>query len=466
MAKLGKLSEVSPQLAQEFDYSKNPGLSPDDFSAGSDKKIWWTGACGHSWQASVGHRVRGRGCPICSGNLVATGVNDLGTTHPHLSREWDAAKNEGLLPTNFSAGSNKRVWWKGSCGHSWQAAIAHRTNGTSCPVCDGKVVMTGVNDLATTHPNVAMCWHGTKNSSKPDFFHAGSPVKAWFICEQGHEYEMAINSKTRLTLGCPICSKKVLVPGVNDLATTNPEIAARWHPTRNAGLSPTQVTTGSSKKAWFICDQGHEYNQQISSTARYRCGKCAGRSVVSGENDLATLRPDLAAEWNFELNDRLPSQVMLGSDYLAWWIDEKQHVWKQGVQVRSRGVGCPKCAQIGYDQTSEGMLYFIRHEKFGARKIGITNTKSKFNRLDGFKELGWSSIQTYTDQDGSIILAAETQLLRWLRKDLQLPAFLGKSEMGRMGGNSETFSGEGVSDSEVLTKIEDVINNLRKSNLI
>jgi hypothetical protein len=461
VTKRGSLSAENPELAKEFDRSKNGGLSPEDFSAGSDKKVWWIGHCGHSWEASVGHRTRGRGCPICRGSLVQAGVNDLPTTHPKLAGEFDKDRNAGQTPSDFSAGSNKKVWWIGDCGHSWHATVAHRASGTRCPVCDGKIVVSGFNDLNTTHPEIAKYWSQRNLPVESNSIHAGTPNKAWFTCEKRHEYKTAVNSKTRFNLGCPICSNKVLAPGVNDLATTHPSIAAKWHPLKNGSFTPSDFTIGSHHKAWFICSLGHEYQQAIKSSLLFACNKCSGRVVVAGENDLQTLRPDLAAEWNFELNDRIPADVMLGSDYKAWWIDQYAHVWQQGVQVRSRGVGCPKCARVGFDQTSPGLLYFIRHDGFGARKIGITNLRSRFDRLKGFSALGWSTIVTFQENDGAIILAAETQLFRWIRAELSLPAFLGKSEMGRMGGNTETFSGEGVSDREIIERIERTLARLR-----
>ena len=459
------LQEINPELAVEFDLSKNGGLTASDFSPGSDKKVWWKAGCGHSWEASVGHRVRGRGCPVCKGMRVIAGINDLTTTHPSLAKEFDVLKNAPLEPTMLSAGSNKKVWWTGNCGHAWETTVAHRSKGTGCPVCDGKVVIEGQNDLATTHPNIAKYWSAKNLPLKSTSVHAGTPKKAWFHCDFGHEYETAVNSKTRLNLGCPICSLKVLVAGVNDLATTHPQIAGHWNKAKNVGLSPSDVSIGSKRKIWFTCDNGHDYEQQISSSLKYGCNKCSGHTVSRGENDLATLRPDLAAEWNFDLNDKSPSDVMLGSDYRAWWIDQENHIWQQGVQVRSRGVGCPKCAQLGYDKTSPGLLYLIRHAGYGARKIGITNLESRFDRVQGFKELGWTTVATYNDDNGAIILDTETRIFQWIRKELGLPQYLGKSDMGRMGGNSETFSGEGISDGEVKKKIELTLKSVRDSYL-
>ena len=47
--------------------------------------------------------------------------NSLATVHPELVAEW-SEKNLPLTPDKITFGSNKRVWWKGSCGHEWQAS--------------------------------------------------------------------------------------------------------------------------------------------------------------------------------------------------------------------------------------------------------------------------------------------------------------------------------------------------------
>lgn len=454
MASQGTLSEVDAQLSKEFDLARNGGLTPDDVKAGSDKKVWWQGKCGHAWEASVGHRVRGRGCPFCSGNRVLQGFNDLFTTHPRLAEEWDLESNLPLTPSQVKAGSNKKVFWIGPCSHRFIASVAHRAQGTGCPICNGKIVIAGVNDLATTHPQIAKYWSEKNAPIASTQVHAGTPNKFWFRCLFGHEYLTAVNSKTRLNLGCPICSKKTLVRGVNDFATTHPRLASRWHPTANGSLTPSDVTSGSRISVWFICELGHEYKQVLRSSLSYGCKKCAGREVVAGENDLATLRPDLAAEWHPKFNERTPNDVMLGSDYKAWWIDELGHSWQQGVQVRSRGVGCPQCAKSGFDQSSPGVLYLIRNDFLGAKKIGITNKGVKFDRIQGFAKLGWRQVFTIECDSGQLILQTETELFRWIRKELALPEFLGKSDMGRMGGNSETFSGEAISDEELTAKMK------------
>jgi DNA-directed RNA polymerase subunit RPC12/RpoP len=86
------------------------------------------------------------------------------TEYPLLMAEWDYEKNFGLSPEQLTHGSGLSVFWKcKTCGHSWQAKINNRTHGRNCPVCSNRVIIPGINDLATTHPNIAKEWDYIKN---------------------------------------------------------------------------------------------------------------------------------------------------------------------------------------------------------------------------------------------------------------------------------------------------------------
>ena len=66
--------------------------------------------------------------------------------------------------------------------------------------------------------------------------------------------------------------------GVNDLATTHPEIAAEWDYERNGGLNPTNVVAGSSKRVWWRCPEGHAWQAII-----YRRKAGGGSCPVCGK---------------------------------------------------------------------------------------------------------------------------------------------------------------------------------------
>ncbi len=129
------LASTCPSLCDEWHPTKNV-LSPQQITRGSDKKVWWLCPNGHEYQATVSNRVFGKGCPICAGKKIVTGVNDLATVNPQLMAEWDYAKNGELSPHTISPYSHKKAWWKCSCGNEWEAEIKSRQLGTGCPICN------------------------------------------------------------------------------------------------------------------------------------------------------------------------------------------------------------------------------------------------------------------------------------------------------------------------------------------
>lgn len=143
-----------PELVKEWDFSKNQGILPKQFSRGSEKSVWWICNKGHSWKANINSRTSGSGCPICSNKKVLKGFNDLFTTNLELKPEWDFEKNSTIRPESITAGSNKKVYWLcSSCGESWEASVASRTNGYGCPRCGSeKAVINRLRNRAYKNP--------------------------------------------------------------------------------------------------------------------------------------------------------------------------------------------------------------------------------------------------------------------------------------------------------------------------
>ena len=152
--------------------------------------------------------------------------NSLAAVHPELVAGW-SEKNLPLTPDSITFGSNKKVWWKGACGHEWQTSVKARSNGEKCPICSGARVIAGINDLATLEPLLVKQW-SKKNKIKPTEVSIGSHKKVIWRCEKGHEWEAAVKSRTINKTGCPYCSGYIFLKGFNDLQTTHPEIASEW----------------------------------------------------------------------------------------------------------------------------------------------------------------------------------------------------------------------------------------------
>lgn len=170
-----------------------------------------------------------------------------------------------------------------------------------------------------------------------------SNEKVWWICGKGHEWQATIDSRSRGN-GCPYCAGKA-ASAENCLQTINPVLAKEWHPTKNGSLTAKDVTTQSSKKVWWICDKGHEWQTTVANRSRGRgCPYCVGQAVFE-DNCLQTVNPALAKEWHPMANGSLTAKdVTAGSNRKVWWICGERHEWRATISSRNRGNGCPYCA--------------------------------------------------------------------------------------------------------------------------
>ena len=465
------------ELMAEWNWEKNNkfGFDPKTLTLGSGKKAWWKCGKGHEWQAPIYSRANGRGCPYCSGRIAISGENDLQTVNPTLAEEWNYDKNNGLTPRDLLPNSNKKVWWKCSKGHEWQATVNHRNNGRGCPACSGNIVLKGENDLQTISPTLAKEWNYEKNgNAKPEHFTESSSKKVWWKCSKGHEWQATINHRNN-GRGCPICnserntslpeyailyylkkhglevihsyremgyeldiyipSKKVAIeydgylwhknkakidlkknqkckkdgiklyrireglPSLNDssidfivqkgqknlseilkrvlseiielcididlerdsiaianlreytekessLLLSNPNLAKEWNCEKNGNLKPEHFTKNSGKKVWWKCSEGHEWQATIDHRNKGRgCPYCSSRKVLKGYNDLETVNPTLAKDWHYDKNNGLtPAVVMPNINKKVWWKCSEGHEWQARIIERNRGNSCPYCS--------------------------------------------------------------------------------------------------------------------------
>lgn len=263
-----------------------------------------------------------------------------------LLADWDYAKNS-LLPENVSASSDKKAWWKCPSGHSYFQAVKNHTRGARCPYCYGKLVLPGFNDLCTENPPFLREWDADKNfPSSPKDYRLHSNKSVWWKCDKGHSWRASITNRERGN-GCPYCSGRRVLPGFNDLATTSPTLASQWDYENNSELSPEMVTAGSNRKVWWRCEHGHGWKAVISARGTRGCPYCAGKRAIPGQNDLLTINPYLAAEWDYEKNDDLSPEIVLPySSKKVWWKCQEGHSWIAAISNRSNGNGCPYCAGI------------------------------------------------------------------------------------------------------------------------
>lgn len=271
-------------------------------------------------------------------------------------------KEINLKVDTVTAASPKKIWWQ--CDkyedHVWFASIRSRAvNNIGCRVCSGHETLAGFNDLVTTHPELANQWHPTKNNLQAEEVTQQYSKLIWWICPKNHEYQMNVNDRAKRRRNCSLCRGLKVVAGVNDFATTHPELASQLHPTKNSDFDPTKIVGGNDTKVWWLGECGHEWEMTVEKrTSRgQNCSVCAGKKVADDTNLTAT-HPDIASEWHPTKNNSLkPEHISAGSHTKVWWLGECGHEWDAVLKSRAiSGHNCPVCAgkrvQVDYNSLS------------------------------------------------------------------------------------------------------------------
>lgn len=408
------LGTTHPEIANQAN-----GWDPSLYGATSKEKLEWKCQHGHTWKAAVYSRIAGRGCPICANKQVLSGTNDLATTHPEIAREangWD--------PTTITAGHDRTVSWICPKGHQYSARPYRRTSSkpTGCPICANKVVVVGINDLATTHPHIAC----EANGWDPTTITFGSGKAQSWLCPNGHTWKSTVTSRARGST-CTVCSNRAIVEGINDLATTHPFLAMEAD-----GWDPRSIGAGHAKRMAWKCQLGHKWETSVSNRSLQNtgCPVCSGQVLETGFNDLLTRFPEIAQEadgWD-------PTTINAGTNKKMAWKCSEGHRWKADVSSRtSAGVGCPSCAQYGYNPSKQAWLYLLIQHEWAQLQVGITNDLKR--RLKEHEKSGWELIEVRGPMDGVLTRSLEQSVLLSLKNrgavfsnTLDQPSFTGWTE--------------------------------------
>lgn len=479
------LSVTHPELAKEAD-----GWDPNAITYGSSKKVDWRCKEGHRWEATIGSRTTGKnGCPVCGNRKVLRNFNDLATTHPEI-----AAQAFGWDPTLIVAGNSEDRKWKCSAGHTWEVSSHLRTkNKAGCPVCINRRVIPGVNDLATTHPNLVLelnqelppglvagshrklswkcpnghiyeasirsravrgtgcgvCannlgskYQGNLMETHPEIARqafewdpttttAGSGKRREWKCSYGHVYSAPPSSRVHMKSGCSVCAGKKILIGFNDLFTKHPEIA-----TEAFGWDPRTVTSGSAKKREWQCPKGHIYIASPSTRVRMKtgCAICSNQKCLTGFNDMATTHPELAKE----VVGVDPTKIVAGGGKNLKWKCASGHIWNATGNSRANvdQTGCPSCAKYGFNPNADAFIYFLEQVDWQMYQIGITNDISR--RTKEHSKNKWEVLEIRGPIDGHLAQQWELAILRMLKAK---GADLSNSKIaGKFDGYSEAWS--------------------------
>ena len=229
---------------------------------------------------------------------------------------------------------------------------------TICPKCGyatkmkatlKKNIAMSKNNLASRFPEIADEWDYERNEGlDPTTVSWGANKKVWWVCPNGHHYQAWIGDRTGShKSGCPFCSGKRIV---GSLVETNPDLIKEWDYEKNKPHKPEEYQRSSKETVWWLCEKHHSYSARIVNRANpdhgTGCPYCANKKVLTGYNDLETLYPAIAKEWNTEKNgDLKPSDIIGGSSKKVWWkCCVCGFEWQNTIIQRTfASVGCPQC---------------------------------------------------------------------------------------------------------------------------
>lgn len=301
-------------------------------------------------------------CPICLGRIIEPGFNDVATFRPELVKEW-SSKNEISLSTAHKGSHYEGLWVCPECGYEYPLEIRKRflQAYNPCPVCKGRIVISGINDLVTKHPELVDRLSDELKPVANKILFKETKWLRWKCPTCKGEYPDSIGNIVAGNNNCPYCSGKKLLSGYNDLASVHPEIVEKLSPEFRKTAS--EILCKENKYLEWICPicHGQYYDSIINVlTGNDNCPYCKGKKLLPGFNDFKTLYPELAEEWH-------PTNKYIGLEPDKILPKSNEKAFFQ----------CPKCDEI-YPMAIQNRVIKYKRHKEPCPRCGRTRPKSLY----------------------------------------------------------------------------------------
>ena len=340
------LRTMNPTVASQRHPVKNGDLTTRDVTTGSQKKVWWICSRGHEWEASIVNRHKGRSCPFCFSQTSQLELRVLTELKYIFKNVLHRKKIEGSEIDVFIPQLKIGIEIDGYHWHKDKMDFDARKTAF--------LENIGINVIRLREK-------GLKKISSNDITYV----------HRKNEYDLLRIIITKImtirTLNEDLTNKirEYLIAGIfaNDdeymgllsilpspieelsLEYCNSDLALEWHPEKNGGLTPRDVTVNSNMKVWWRCINGHNWQSFIyNRSSGSGCPYCAGQ-IASPDTCLHNINPSLASEWHPNNNlDLTPYDVMPSSHKKVWWLCKKGHEWEATIKDRAAGNNCPYCS--------------------------------------------------------------------------------------------------------------------------
>jgi very-short-patch-repair endonuclease len=332
-----------PKLTKQWHPNKNGNLKPSNFLPGTNKKVWWICKRNHEWQASIVKRKNGNNCPKCS--FESTSVPEKFFYYIFKNRFDNTENNKKIIIDKkrlevdiFIPELNLCIEYDGFLWHK-NKIISEIIKNTLLNKEGFEIFRIREKNLNSSHlKKDSFCFVNEKLSlddinlvlHKLDF------KTSVDLSEYEEIYKKVIEKKNSSNIE-------------NSLFKNNKLLSNEWNYNKNGSLTPKQITEFSHLKVWWICEKAHEWEARIDSRSRMRgkgCPYCLNRLIGYG-NDLESMFPKIADDWNFNKNiELIPNNVVPGSAKKVWWKCKNEHEKYLSINTRIRSNGCVDCKNI------------------------------------------------------------------------------------------------------------------------
>ena len=340
-----------PDIVNHWDYKLNYPLTPLDVVFDDKNKYYWRCPKCCNLVFKTPRAYSKTSCLLC--RKIEAGLDMLSKKPLFTARFWDSTANPGKIVGSVPARSNIPIQWRcKTCGGIWKMAPAFIRNQDGCPICAGKILCKGINDLKTLHPDICEEWDYERNIGKdPSDYLPNSKEQVWWKCKR---CGVSRQTSIRRRIENPYCyCLNDTSRGVRNLATEAPLYVAKyWDYTKNS-VVPVNVAAYSATEYWFRCSAcGNSWKKKAQLvTDLQECPYCSTSAVsrkyvASGVNDIVTKHPEIKnfiKEWDTELNKKSPEEHYIMQDKVCWVCPDCNFHYMTSTEKRLRGDGCPDC---------------------------------------------------------------------------------------------------------------------------
>lgn len=161
------------------------------------------------------------------------------------------------------------------------------------------------------------------------------------------------------------------------LANIKPELLEQWDYDKNS-INPEEVGFSSKKFAWWLCNEGHSFEQRIGDrgNTKYGCKECSPYSL--GDNNmLSIVYPESLDQWDYNRNKKLPQNYGYKSKTKVWWICKENHSFKRNIDVHVKSkIKCIVCHSLPFKYPEIAREY---HPTKNDRDVNTLTSWSSFN---------------------------------------------------------------------------------------